>query len=380
MGSASTSSNTLTIAQAAETTAPVGYRMPAEWEPHQATWLAWPHYRGDWPGKFEPIPWVYTEIIANLARHERVELIVNDAASERQARKLLGRSNAPVRNVRFHRWPTNRSWLRDSGCIFLNRPCGADTGAHESRRERESNILALKFRFNAWAKYSNWRQDEKIGSLMANAAHAREIRPLSSSTRVVLEGGSIDVNGNGTILTTEECLLSKVQQRNPTMSRKDYEKLFADYLGAAHAIWLGRGIFGDDTHGHVDDLTRFVAPDTVVTVVENNPRDVNHKPLRDNLRRLRAADDQAGKPLTVVELPMPGPAVFEQRRLPASYANFYIANGVVLVPVFNDPNDRVALNTLATLFPTREIVPIYSGDLIWGLGTMHCMTQQQPAR
>jgi len=380
MGSTSTSSNTLTTARASETTAAGGYRMPAEWEPHQATWLAWPHYRGDWPGKFEPIPWVYTEIIANLARHERVELIVNDAASERQARKLLGRSNAPVRNVRFHRWPTNRSWLRDSGCIFLNRPCVAGTVAHESRHERESNILALKFRFNAWAKYSNWRQDEKIGSLMANAAHAREIRPLSGSTRVVLEGGSIDVNGNGTILTTEECLLSKVQQRNPTMSRKDYEKLFADYLGAAHAIWLGRGIFGDDTHGHVDDLTRFVAPDTVVTVVENNPRDVNHKPLRDNLRRLRAADDQAGKPLTVVELPMPGPAVFEQRRLPASYANFYIANGVVLVPVFNDPNDRVALNTLATLFPTREIVPIYSGDLIWGLGTMHCMTQQQPAR
>ena len=380
MGSAATSSNTLTIAQASVTTAPVGYRMPAEWEPHQATWLAWPHHRGDWPGKFEPIPWVYTEIIANLARHERVELIVNDAASERQARKLLGRSSASVRNVRFHRWPTNRSWLRDSGCIFLNRPCGADTGAHESRHERESNILALKFRFNAWAKYSNWRQDEKIGSLMANAAHAREIRPLSGSTRVVLEGGSIDVNGNGTILTTEECLLSKVQQRNPTMSRKDYEKLFADYLGAAHAIWLGRGIFGDDTHGHVDDLTRFVAPDTVVTMVENNPRDVNHKPLRDNLRRLRAADDQAGKPLNVVDLPMPGPAVFEQRRLPASYANFYIANGVVLVPVFNDPNDRIALNTLAALFPTREIVPIYSGDLVWGLGTLHCMTQQQPAR
>jgi agmatine deiminase len=380
MGSTSTSSNTLTIARASETPAAVGYRMPAEWEPHQATWLAWPHHRGDWPGKFEPIPWVYTEIIANLARHEQLELIVDDAASERQARKLLGRSNAPVRNVRFHRWPTNRAWLRDSGCIFVNRPCGAGTLARESRQERESNILALKFRFNAWAKYSDWRQDEKIGSRMANAAHAHEIRPLSSSTRVVLEGGSIDVNGNGTILTTEECLLSKVQQRNPAMSRKDYEKLFADYLGAPHAIWLGRGIFGDDTHGHVDDLTRFVAPDTVVTMVENNPRDVNHKPLRDNLRRLRAAGDQAGKPLNVVDLPMPGPAVFEQRRLPASYANFYIANGVVLVPVFNDPNDRIALNTLATLFPTREIVPIYSGDLVWGLGTMHCMTQQQPTR
>jgi agmatine deiminase len=199
------------------------------------------------------------------------------------------------------------------------------------------------------------------------------------NARVVLEGGSIDVNGQGTLLTTEECLLSKVQQRNPGMSRKDYEKLFADYLGAPNVIWLGRGISGDDTHGHVDDLTRFVGSDTVVTVVESNPKDVNHKPLRDNLRRLQAARDQAGKSLNIVELPMPGPVVFEQRRLPASYANFYIANGVVLVPVFNDPNDRIALNTLSDLFPTREIVPIYSSDLVWGLGTMHCMTQQQPS-
>jgi agmatine deiminase len=186
------------------------------------------------------------------------------------------------------------------------------------------------------------------------------------------------VNGRGTILTTEECLLSKVQQRNPGMSRKDYEKIFADYLGAPNVIWLGNGIAGDDTHGHVDDLTRFVAADTVVTVVENTPKDVNHKPLRDNLKRLRASRDQDGKPLNIVEIPMPAPVIFEKRRLPASYANFYIANGVVLVPVFNDPNDRIALNTLAELFPMRKIVPIYAGDLVWGLGTMHCMTQQQP--
>jgi agmatine deiminase len=358
--------------------AALGYRMPAEWEPHDATWLAWPHYHGDWPGKFEPIPWVYTEIIRNLARRERVELIVNDAAAERQVCKLLDRANALSPNVRFHRWPTNRVWMRDSGCIFVKRPCGADTLVRESQRP-DSQLLATKFRFNAWAKYSNWRHDEKIGTLMANAAHASGIRPLSRKTRVVLEGGSIDVNGHGTLLTTEECLLSKIQQRNPAMSRKDYEKVFADYLGAPHTIWLGRGIFGDDTHGHVDDLVRFVSPDTVVTMVESNPRDVNHKPLRDNLRRLHAAHDQAGKPLNIVELPMPAPLIFEQRRLPASYANFYIANGIVLAPVFNDPNDRIALNTLAALFPTREVVPIYSGDLIWGLGTMHCMTQQQPA-
>jgi agmatine deiminase len=363
--------------------------MPAEWEPHAATWLSWPHYHGDWPGRFEPIPWVYAEIVRNLARHERVELIVNDGAAERQVRKLLDRANALSANVRFHRWATNRGWLRDSGCIFV---ASAEPGfarpdsrgrlsPHEPRKAQTSmvRLCAAKFRFNAWAKYSNWKHDEKIGSPMANAAGAEEIRPLHRGTRVVLEGGSIDVNGCGTILTTEECLLSKVQQRNPGMSRKDYEKLFADYLGAPHTVWLGRGIFGDDTHGHVDDLTRFVAPDTVVTMDESNEKDVNHKPLRENLRRLRAARDQAGKPLNIVELPMPAPVIFEQRRLPASYANFYIANGIVLVPVFNDPNDRIALNTLANLFPAREVVPIYSGDLVWGLGTMHCMTQQQPA-
>jgi agmatine deiminase len=376
--------------------------MPAEWDPHAATWLAWPHYQADWPDKFEPIPWVYTEIIRNLARHERVELIVNDAPAERQARKQLERSNAPLNNVQFHRWPTNRSWLRDSGCIFLtdcseskdreghdlsSEPAlskrSAPKGADKDDKKKgalapEGRALALAFRFNAWAKYSNYRHDEKIGAQMATIAQAQEIHPKHNNTRVVLEGGSIDVNGQGTILTTEECLLSKVQQRNPGMQRKDYEKLFAVNLGAPHTIWLGKGISGDDTHGHVDDLTRFVSQDTVVTMVEKNPKDVNHKPLSDNLRRLKSASDQAGMPLNVIELPMPRAVVFERRRLPASYANFYIANGVVLVPVFNDPNDREALNTLSALFPTREIVPIYSGDLIWGLGTMHCMTQQQP--
>jgi agmatine deiminase len=226
---------------------------------------------------------------------------------------------------------------------------------------------------------------------MAQASGVEEVRPvfdrsgaggtpaLRSGTRVVLEGGSIDVNGRGTLLTSEECLLSKVQQRNPGMNRAVYEKVFAEYLGAQHVIWLGKGIFGDDTHGHVDDLARFVAPGTVVTMVEANAKDANHKPLRDNLRRLQAAHDQDGKRLNIIELPMPGPVVFGKRRLPASYANFYIANRVVLVPVFNHPNDRIALNILAELFPSRAITPIYSGDLIWGLGTMHCMTQQQPA-
>ena len=364
--------------------------MPAEWDPHDATWLAWPHNHADWPGKFDPIPWVYTEIIRNLSRHERVELIVSDAPTERKARKLLDRSSAQLKNVRFHRWPTNRGWLRDSGCIFVTESSGhKDREGHDfSRADKdpkktgalapEGSLPAANFRFNAWAKYSNYRQDEKIGTLMASTANSQEIRPMHRNIRVVLEGGSIDVNGQGTLLTTEECLLSEIQQRNPNMQRKDYEKLFADYLGATHVIWLGKGIHGDDTHGHVDDLTRFVSRDTVVTMVENSRKDINHKPLSDNLSRLRAAADEDGKPLNIIELPMPGPVVFERRRLPASYANFYIANGIVLVPVFNDPNDRIALNTLAALFPTREVIPIYSGDLVWGLGTLHCMTQQQP--
>jgi agmatine deiminase len=388
--------------------------MPAEWAPHAATWLAWPHYHGDWPGKFDPIPWVYAEIIRNLSRHERVELIVQDAKSERQVRKLLARAAALSNQVRFHRQPTNRVWLRDSGCIFVT-GCseqkdreGRDSSSEPALSKRSAQkgaaddsyqgtasavpqgrkidgalapeaLLALNFRFTAWAKYSNYSHDQKIGSLMSTAANVEEIRPQLRNTRIVLEGGSIDVNGQGAILTTEECLLSKIQQRNPNLLRQDYEKIFADYLGAPHTIWLGQGIHGDDTHGHVDDLTRFVTQDTVVTMVEPNRKDINHKPLRDNLHRLKSATDQAGKPLNIVELPMPGPVIFEQRRLPASYANFYIANGIVLLPVFNNPNDRIALNTLAALFPTREIVPIYSGDLVWGLGTMHCMTQQQPS-
>ncbi len=355
------------------TPAASGYRLPAEWEPHAATWLAWPHYHGDWPGRFEPIPWVYAEIIRNLARHERVELIVNGASAAGRARRLLERAAAMSSNVSFRRWPTNRVWTRDSGCIFL-KP-GAAAPAHAGL----GPTLALKFRFNAWAKYSNWRHDETIGSHMAKAAGAHEVRPLHGKQRIVLEGGSIDVNGQGTVLTTEECLLSRVQERNPGMTRIHYEKIFAGFLGAPNVIWLGQGIMGDDTHGHVDDLTRFVSHDTVVTMVEPHAKDPNHFPLRANLRRLQTARDQVGKQLNVVEIPVPRPIIFEKRRLPASYANFYIANEVVLAPVFNDPNDRIALNTLAALFPSRSVVPIYCGDLIWGFGAIHCMTQQQPA-
>jgi len=395
---------------------PKSLRMPAEWEPHAATWLAWPHYRDDWPGKFEPIPWVYAEIIRHLARHERVELIVNDAASEKRARKFLDRANALSDNIRFHHWPTNRVWTRDSGCTFVfegktlspERKAGPhstprslalrvaqgglSTSPHRSRandpaslgmtkinKQGSPKLGAIEWRFNAWAKYSNYQRDEKIGALMAKVARSLALRPIFRKKRVVLEGGSIDVNGQGTLLTTEECLLSDTQPRNPGMKRGDYEKILADYLGVKNVIWLASGIAGDDTHGHVDDITRFVAPDTVVTAVESDPNDPNYEPLRQNIRRLRAASDQDGKSLSIIELPMPAPVFFEGRRLPASYANFYITNGLVLVPVFNDPNDRFALDILGDLFPDRDVVGIYSGDLIWGFGAMHCMTQQQPA-
>jgi agmatine deiminase len=366
--------------------------MPAEWVPHESTWLAWPHFRGDWPGKFDPIPWVYAEIIRALTRHERVDLIVNNAEAEKRARRTLKLANALNNNIRFHRWTTNRVWTRDSGCTFVwgkgarqadqkpggNVSRGMGVPAGRAARTLATNLQAIKWCFNAWAKYSNYRHDEKIGSLMAKAAHTEEIRAHHHERRVVLEGGAIDVNGEGTLLTTEECLLSKIQQRNPGFSREDYEQVFARYLGIKNVIWLGQGIAGDDTHGHVDDITRFVARDTIVTMVEPNSRDKNHTPLRENLRRLKSATDQNGRPFNIIDLPMPGPVIFEGRRLPASYGNFYIANGAVLVPVFNDPNDRMALNILVDLFPEREIVPIYSGDLIWGFGALHCMTQQQP--
>ena len=352
-----------------------GYRMPAEWEPHESTWLAWPHFRGDWPGKFDPIPWVYAEIVRNLARHERVELIVNDASWEKRARTVLEKADALADNVCFHRWRTDRVWTRDSGCIFLT----------PSADHADSGLLALHFQFNAWAKYPNYKLDEKVGAHMAQTAGARVVHPFvvdsfKDKHRVVLESGSIDVNGRGTLITTEECLLSTTQQRNPPMDRAAYEQLFADYFGAQSVIWLDSGIAGDDTHGHVDDITRFAAPHTVVTMVEHNERSKNYAALHANLGRLKNSRTSDGQKLEIVEIPMPRPVVFEGRQLPASYANFYIANGVVLVPVFNDPNDRIALNTLAELLPTREIVPIYCGDLIWGFGALHCMTQQQPEK
>ncbi len=345
--------------------AAAGYRMPAEWEPHRGTWLEWPHRRSDWPGKFAPIPWVYGEIVRALARHEEVNLLVTDPVQQAAARKVLTRAGANLARVNFHTCLNDRSWVRDSGPIFVTDPAGGKA--------------ALDWGFNAWAKYPEWVYDDRIPAFVAGLRGVPAWRPTLRGWRVVLEGGSIDVNGRGLLLTTEECLLSAVQQRNPPMDRADYERVFADYLGVRKVLWLGRGVAGDDTHGHVDDLARFVGPRTVATVVEDDPTDDNYRPLQENLDRLKGMTDLDGRPLEFVRLPMPRPLIFHGTRLPASYANFYIANGVVIVPTFNDPADRKALGVLADLFPDREVVGIHCVDLVWGLGTLHCMTQQEPA-
>lgn len=345
------------------------WRMPAEWEPHAATWIAWPHERSDWPGKFAAIPWVYTEIVRHLHTNEPVHILVNDAAMEERARRHLDRAHVNPGGVRFFRIPTDRVWTRDYGPMFVV--------------SEEGELGINNWRFNAWAKYDNWRRDDNVPFRVAQQLEIpRLMSPTVNGFRdtavVVLEGGSIDVNGQGLLLTTEECLLSEVQARNPGMTRADYEAVFARALGVRKTLWLGCGIIGDDTHGHVDDLARFVGPHTVVAVVESNPADGNYRPLQENLERLRGMTDADGRKLEAVELPMPAPVLFRAQRLPASYANFYIANEKVLVPTFNDPNDRVALGILAELFPERQVVGIHAVDLVWGLGTLHCMTQQQP--
>jgi agmatine deiminase len=372
--------------------ASLGYRMPAEWEPHDATWIAWPHNESDWPGKFEGIPWIYAEIVRQLARVERVNILVDDEASEVEARAVLIRAHVvsqkafapgkPAGNLRFFQIPTDRVWTRDYGPLFVRRDGNREV-RRQSRKGDFPAIAATAWRFNAWAKYDDWKLDAPVAAEIAKRlrlpAWQPQVRIDGELHHIVLEGGSIDVNGRGTLIATEECLLSDVQQRNPGVSREHLEEVFADYLGIEKVIWLERGIAGDDTHGHVDDITRFVGPRTVVTAYEPDPDDPNHEPLSDNFRWLKKSTDQSGKSLKVVKLPMPAPVYFEGQRLPASYANFYIANKLVLAPVFGDPNDRVALNTLAEVFPDREIVGIYCRDFIWGLGAVHCMTQQQPA-
>lgn len=354
-----------------------GFRMPAEWEPHSRIWLSWPHLRSDWPGKFEPLPWVFAEIARHITSSERLGLFVKDAAALRQAKVVLKRANVDVKKIDFLVRPTNRGWMRDCGATFVI-PAPAKSVRGQAPAGIQSTI-ALDWKFNGWAKYSNFPKDNALAKVMAHHQNIRSVKPVHNGRHVVLEGGAIDVNGHGTLITTEECLLSRKQCRNPGFTRDDYETVFANYLGIKNVIWLDKGIVGDDTHGHVDDLTRFVNRDTVVTVIEKNRRDKNYSILQNNLKRLKKARIETGKPLTILELPMPQPVIFDGQILPASYANFLITNQKVLVPVFNDPADIAALNVLSAAFPRRNVVGIFVRDLVWGLGTIHCLTQQQPS-
>ena len=330
-----------------------GYAMPAEWTPHAATWIAWPHNTQDWPGKFGAIPWAYGEIVRVLHRYERVRILVGDAALEKKARHVLTRTGVDLSRIDFVRQPTDRVWTRDSGAIFVRNAKGARIATH--------------WRFNAWAKYPDHKKDDRVPTAMAKKAGVPEHR-----VDAVMEGGAIDVDGDGLLMATEECLLSDVQARNPSLGRGGTEKILKETLGVSRIVWLGRGIAGDDTHGHIDDLARFFAPGKVLLCREQDAKDANHPILEENRERL------TGERIEVVDLPMPSPVVFGGQRVPASYANFYIANGVVIAPTFNDPRDRFALGILADCFPGRDIVGISCVDFIWGLGTLHCATQQEP--
>jgi len=341
------------------------FLMPAEWAPHRATWLAWPHETKDWPGKFGAIPWAMAEFVRHLSMAEPVQVLVEDRASEEKTKAILRRAAVNLERVTFHLVRTDRSWLRDSAPTFV-------IGEGGERR-------ALCWRFNAWAKYDNWKKDVKVSGAIARLAGVRAVTPEAMGRRVVMEGGAIDVDGEGTLLCTEECLLSPVQARNPGLGREGVEAVFREHLGIEKVLWLGEGIAGDDTHGHVDDLCRFVSPGCVLMCSERNQADANYRALSENHERLKGMRDAKGRGIEVIPLPMPAPLYYDGQRLPASYANFYIANGLILVPTFNDPKDREALGILSDCFPGRRVVGIHAVDLVWGFGTLHCLSQQEPA-
>jgi len=343
-------------------------RMPAEWEPHEATWLGWPYSASDWPGKLSSIHWVYAEIVRKLTAGEQVWILVNSKTHEERAKYFLLRAGVNPKDIRFFQIPTNRGWTRDFGPIVVKNDLP------------NPDRVIVRFSFNAWARYSDWEKDNQVPVRLAKRLNYPIIPAVVNGREVVLEGGAIDVNGAGTILTTEECLLdSCIQVRNPGMKAEDYETILGKFLGGGNVIWLKKGIAGDDTHGHVDDFCRFVDARRVVLCQERNSHDANYRSLIENRERLDSARLEDGSKIEVVPLPMPSPLYFDGSRLPASYANFYIGNAAVLVPTFNDPNDRVALGILGEIFHDRPIIGIHAVDLVWGFGTVHCLTQQLPA-
>lgn len=341
------------------------FQLLAEWNNHEATWMGWPYNKTDWPGKFSPIPYVYAEIVKYISRGEKVRIFVQSKEHKLKAEKVLKDCDVSLSNVEFFIKKTDRGWLRDSGPMFV--------------KER-NEVVAIDFKFNAWAKYDDYKLDDKIPQFISEKLNLKRVVAEHNGTQVILEGGAIDTNGKGTITTTEECLLDeKIQIRNPGFTKQDYFEVFKKYFGITNVIWLGKGIVGDDTHGHVDDLCRFVNEDTVVLASEANPSDENYTLLNENKERLQNIHLPSGSKLNVVALPMPSPQVFKGQRLPASYANFFISNYSVLIPTFNDPKDRIAIGILSELFPERKVIGIHSVDLVWGLGTLHCLTKEQPA-
>ena len=352
-----------------ETPAALGFSMPAEWEKHRATWLAWPHNLTDWPSKLDTIRWVYGEIVRKISPGETVRMLVGSSGDSKIAARYLDRAGADLRRVEFVVHPTNRGWTRDSGPLFVRRQAG-----------KRSETAIVHFHFNGWAKYRDWRKDRRVPETAARHLGKRLFEARANGRPFILEGGGIDVNGRGTLITTEECYLDrKIQVRNPGLSREPFEAALREYLGVTNIFWLGRSVAGDDTHGHVDDLCRFVNATTVVLIKEENRRDINYRALAENWERIRDLRLVDGGRPEIVPLPMPAPLFFDGGRLPASYANFYIANAAVIVPTFNDPNDRKALGILSELFPDRPVVGIHAVDLVLGFGTLHCLTQQQPA-
>jgi agmatine deiminase len=345
------------------------FKLPAEWEKHEATWIGWPYNKSDWPGKFSPIPYVYAEIVKYISRGEKVRIFVQSKEHKLKAEKVLKDTDVSLSNIEFFIKKTDRGWLRDSGPMFV-KDGSASVG----------ETVAIDFKFNAWAKYDDYKLDDKIPFFISEKLNLKRMVTEHNGRQIVLEGGAIETNGRGTLITTEECLLDeKIQTRNPGFTKLDYFEVFKKYFGVSNVIWLGKGIVGDDTHGHIDDLCRFVNGDTVVLVSEENASDENYQILKENKERLKKVYLPNGSKLNVIDLPMPSPQVFKGQRLPASYANFYISNYAVLVPTFNDPNDRIALGILSELFPERKVIGIHSVDLMWGLGTIHCLTKEQPA-
>lgn len=338
--------------------------MPAEWEPHRATWIAWPHAEDDWPDKFATIDWVYAEIVRLLAKSEQVEIICRDHEQLERVQFCLAQHHV-AQNFNLHILDTDRSWLRDSA------PTAIKDG---------SQTKWVKWQFNAWAKYDNYHLDEKVPELVGRVSKHTSIQAVRDDNNqpFVLEGGAIDTDGQGTLLVTEECLQSEIQCRNPGFSKEDYERHFEKYLGISKTIWLVGGCEGDDTHGHIDDVARFVPGNKVLLAYEENPEEEFHAVSKQNEEILKNSKNALRESLQVIRLPMPEPMYFGEERLPASYANFYVGNKVVIVPTFNDKNDRIALSLIADCFPDRETVGISAVDLVLGFGTLHCLTQQEP--